>query len=367
MEIYFADLNYQNSAWLVELGELIEEYSSLIWTKRWQAFGDFVLTMPVDALKGVNSYDSLIGRLVVLRGEMSSDMTTLLRPDDYMLIEKVTLTYDAYARAILVIEGNDLVSLLGRRIIWGQSSFRESQTVKEVVDTLVNESIISPTDSDRQIYGFNIDSYSASDTIEALQRSYDNVYDTIIELCKDKYSPEVTLDSGILKFKLYAGTDRTLATNDPLTFSEELDNLEKYEYLKDLTEYKNAWLCAGEGEGADRITVSNTDGQTGIARRELYIDARDISQQDEDGEVPLETYEEMLQTRIQDSKYDTWINELSTAELTFEGKTYGVDYFVGDKATLIDPLGNAHTIRITEFIRCDDSNGYSEFPNFEII
>lgn len=372
MEIYLADLVYTSATdkWAVVPSEYLENYTELIWTKRWQDVGDFVLNIPTSSLKTVTNYDNLINRVIVLKSEMVNGE---IQPNDYMIIEKAVLSYDLDNNEILTLEGKDLLVLLQRRIIWGQQSFRNIQTVKSAVDTIVTDAIINPTDTNRKIGGFGIGTYTASDSFDAQQSSYANLFEKIVELCGDEYSPQIVL-TDTFTFTLYQGTDRTLSSDIPLVFSQKMDNLEKYEWLKDVSDFKNAWLCAGEGEGAERKIQTNywntgqaDDKGIGIYRRELYIDARDISSEDEGGTIPEATYNKMLQKRIEEKRLETWIKEASTAELLFEGLIYGVDYSIGDKATVIDTLGNSHDIRITELIKSENEEGYKVYPSFQLI
>ena len=84
-------------------------------------------------------------------------------------------------------------------------------------------------------------------------------------------------------FKLYAGADRTYAqTENPyVVFSPKFENIANSNYLESKKEYKNVALVAGEGEGAERKTTSVGEG-SGLERRELFVDARDISTTTED-------------------------------------------------------------------------------------
>lgn len=371
MEIYLADLNYQNSKWNLDIQEYLEGFSEIIWTKRWQQTGDFVLKIPTSQLKSVTNYDDLINKFLCLKSPLTSNNSIV--PDEYMIIEKIVLDYDLDNNEILTLEGKDLLTLLERRIIWGMQSFDASETIKHAIDTMVTDAIVNPADANRKINGFEIGTYTASDTFEAEQRSYNNVFESIIELCGTEYSPRIDLTDKFT-FVLYQGTDRTVGSASPLVFSNRLDNLEQFEWLKDVSEYKNAWLVGGEGEGTDRKTQSkfrNTgetdDRGVGLYRREIFIDAKDISSEVDGATIPEATYNQMLLQRVDEKMLETWIKEACTSELTFEGVRYGVDYSIGDKATVIDTLGNAHNIRITEFIRSQNADGYKEYPNFEII
>jgi len=119
-------------------------------------------------------------------------------------------------------------------------------------------------------------------------------------------------------------------------------NVEEQEYINSLDNHKNVALIAGAGEGVKRKKLEINNDSFGLNRRELFIDARDISDKEEkdDGtEVTLSDsiYNEMLKQRGNEK-----ISEHKEVE-TFESKIsinsslkYDIDFSIGDIVTVIN-------------------------------
>lgn len=366
MNLYIAELKYiENDMWKFVPLQYIDNYQSIIWTKRWRKCGDFVLTLPINSIQGIDTYDELIDKLLVLKSDNPNE------ENEYMFIESYVLSYNADDVECLTIKGRDLVSILERRIIWGQKSYT-NETIKYICNELIHSQIIDPTPLSsgdyRKIRGFICGNYDANEIINNIQFTGDNLLEAILSVCGEDYSPQVnTYLNTKFVFTLYKGQNR----ND-IVFARDFDNLEKYEECEDISDYKNAWLVGGEGEGLERKYVDYTwmAGPVsrwggGISRREKFVDARDVSSNN--GEIDINDYKAMLLQRGLDKRLETWINYESTAEIITRDLIYNEDYLVGDKVIIIDTLRNKHFARITEFIRCEDADGYREYPNFEII
>ena len=84
--------------------------------------------------------------------------------------------------------------------------------------------------------------------------------------------------SNVFEFSLYAGLDHSYqqTTNPYVIFSPEFNNIITSTYTEDDIPFKNVALVAGVGEGDERVTIS-VGSASGLDRRELYVDARDIS------------------------------------------------------------------------------------------
>jgi len=78
---------------------------------------------------------------------------------------------------------------------------------------------------------------------------------------------------------------------------------------------------------------------TGLSRRELWVDARDL-QSDADPENPLapEEYRELLVTRGTEKLAENQLVQSFSAEVRTNNPTYeyGVDFFLGDTITVTD-------------------------------
>jgi hypothetical protein len=74
-------------------------------------------------------------------------------------------------------------------------------------------------------------------------------------------------------FTLYRGTD------SQAVFSKDYENLTAQTYVQSELTFSNTALIGGEGEGDSRQTVTLGDA-TGIERREMFVDAKDLRKAD---------------------------------------------------------------------------------------
>lgn len=217
---------------------LIDEYESFIWTDRYSEPGDFeIYTSPFS-----KAYQFL------------KEDYYLIRPDSehVMIIEELEITTDSENGPHLKVTGRSLESLLSRRIVWGQKSF-EDKTVKEVIETLLNENIISPSETNRQIANFTLNSVDIPDVtnqVVSMQYTGDTLGDIITDIC-DAYGIgyKITLNSSNqFVFTLYKGVDRTYVqtTNPYVLFSPKFDNIINSDYLQSQKSLKNVALVLGE-------------------------------------------------------------------------------------------------------------------------
>lgn len=203
----------------------------------------------------------------------------------------------------------------------------------------------------------------------------DNLYDVICKICESKeIGFQITLtDDNRFIFKLLVGEDRSYAQelNTYVVFSPDWDNIINSNYLESRRMEKNVALVAGETEGEDDENRKTTSigTATGLARRELYIEASDVSSEKEDDtKLTEEEYMEALKTRGEE--------ELATYKKThvYEGEmdanqmfVYGEDFFLGDVVQLNDEYGNESKARITEMIYSRNKSGFSFYPTFTVI
>ena len=117
----------------------------------------------------------------------------------------------------------------------------------------------------------------------------DSLYTVIKGLCEENNIgfKIILTDDNKFEFSLYAGADRSYdQTENPyVVFSPNFENIINSNYYSSKANLKNVTLVAGEGEGASRKTTVVGSG-SGLDRRELFTDARDISSDTEDGQLP---------------------------------------------------------------------------------
>lgn len=143
-------------------------------------------------------------------------------------------------------------------------------------------------------------------------------------------------------FKIIEGVDRSFGNgvNPPVTFSPKFGNVKLISYLDSSINSKNVAYVAGQGEGADRIVqkVAKDGGTyTGMARREYFIDARDLD------EVPKLTQRGNERLVEQGEEKVIKIENLSTGPFS-----YGEDFYLGDIVTANYPVIIEADVRVIE-------------------
>lgn len=344
MELFVLDNNFNQIA-------VIDDYKSLIWAKRYYDFGDCELYIGASDLY----FD------ILQKGYY------LLRNDDDMVccIKSVELETNTETGNFMIVVGKDSREILNQRIVWNQTNF--NGTVEDYIRKLVDENVINPTVPERKIDNFTLgDRVGLVDTIQE-QVTFDYLGEKIVELCKVyRYGSRILLnDDNQFVFSVYQGIDRSYNqdTNNYVLFSPEFDNIISSIYKTDDSNFKNAVLVAGEGEGVDRKRYSMGTA-SGLDRYELFVDAKDLSSTTDEG-VTID-YNEALRARGLEG-----LAEYGTVE-SFEGEVepnysykYGIDYQLGDIVQVINEYGVSSNVRITEVLETFDEQGYSVIPTFE--
>lgn len=338
---------------------IVDICESAIWTDRYQKYGDFELYTAMT--NGVFDY-------------IKQDYYLQNRDSEHvMIIEKLLINSDAEDGNRLTVSGRSLESILDRRIIWGQMTI--SGNLQNGIETLLNACIISPTDTDRKIDNFifeTSDDPAITDLTIDAQYTGDNLYEVVEKICSERdIGFKVTLNNNKqFVFKLYAGADRSYEqiTNPYVVFSPNFENIINSNYVESKSALKNVTLVGGEGEGSARKYATVGSG-TGLNRRELFTDARDISSDVGDG-VTLsdEEYTSKLQQRGKEKLSE------NTDVTSFEGQVetvvmfkYGEDFFNGDIVQIADEYGHESRVRILEIVMSEDQDGLSVYPTFKTI
>ena len=171
-------------------------------------------------------------------------------------------------------------------------------------------------------------------------------------------------------FKLYSGVDRSYgqSVNPYVVFSPNFENIIESNYIESKMALKNVALIGGEGEGTARKYTS-VGTASGLDRRELFIDARDVRSEDDNGNsIPEAVYLEQLRQRGREKLAE------NVDVVAFEGEadvstmfTYGVDFFMGDIVQIANEYGHETKSRIVELISSESEEGVSTYPTFEYV
>lgn len=364
MDINVLDTKFDTQA-------VVDTYTSFIWTDRYRECGDFELYVPA-----------------------SKEMSNILVKDRYlsiassdrtMIIEETGIKTNYMNGDWLIVTGRSLESILARRIIMQKTVLTGS--FQDGIQKLLNENVISPTDSKRKIGNFTFTA-STDPTITALtiDASYfgDNLYDVIVSQCAEKdvgFKIILTPDNKF-NFTLYAGTDYSYdQTSKPwVVFSPDYDNLIGSDYKSSNVSLRTAVLASYERSSDEAVYTNIVEGEeTGLARREGYVSASIESwenpnpEYDEDGnEIEDPTAEMQYYT---DQLKSTAKEALSEAQVTtaFSGEvdnsvqfTYGDDYVLGDIVQVANEYGMQHTSRVSEVMFSSSENGERAIPTFTV-
>ncbi len=183
------------------------------------------------------------------------------------------------------------------------------------------------------------------------QRTYPTIFDLSKVWCDSAgYGFRLIHDKTAhkLMYDVYAGVERT-----GIKFAENYGNLSNLTRLISETTYKTVAYVGGGGEGDDRVFVTaGDDTLTGLARREMYVDARDLQQ--EEGQT-AEEYQELLVAR----GLETLEENNRNVEISFEisSADFGKTFFLGDTITcVLSEYGIAMTVRIAEYKKVYENN-----------
>lgn len=361
MELLILDENFKSIY-------LIDVFESFIWTERYIGAGSFELYTPVN--------DRLLEISKVITDKRRKDIDSYIwlnESNQMMIIETTELTTEIETGTHITFSGRSLESMLDRRIVWKQTIL--DSYIQTAFKKLLNENVISPSIPERKIPNFIfVDSSNPEIAKMKISAQYtgDNLYDTLVEICNAyNIGFRITLNNANkFEFTLFSGIDRTYdQTENPyVIFSPKFDNLLNSNFLDSNNTMKNIALIAGEGEGADRVTRVVGLNKSGLARRELYVDARDIQSDTVDGKISDADYNAQLDNRgVEKLAANKYIQSFEGGIEAHQTFVYGKDFFIGDIVQISTEYGIDATVRVVELVRSQDTTGYNVYPTFSII
>ncbi len=314
-----------------QLVGVVESFEYLRWARRYSQCGSF-------ELKAIATPDNIT--LLVL-GNL------LWKSDDEEVGIIEHLEMNQADNETITVSGRFATSFLARRIIWGTETL--SGDLSACALQLINNHLIVPSDTNRQITGIAFASPALGVTVNT-QVSYKNLMDTITGLCdasdrgiKTVFDPS----TGHLTVTLYVGAV------SQAVFSREYENLTTQIYTQSAADYANTALIGGEGEGASRVLISIAE-TAGEARREVFVDAKDLRQEDFGAGYPA-----ALLYRGQNKLSELAMAHSFDAEINPHGNLrYKVDFDLGQAVTVLSKKwGVTLAARITEIEESYDASG----------
>ena len=231
----------------------------------------------------------------------------------------------------------------------------------DVIKSMVGESLVSPSDTDRAFSQMAVQGDSGEGTWGCYEGRWIRLLDAIIDAIGetgDKGGCDFSVErvSGGYEFRTYApfmGTDRrqgNSAGNKPVIFSFENGNILNPDRLVIWAEAVTAAYGLWQGGGMEQQVYPRSNAtalaESPYARREGQYNLRDVSQADQINGI-------LDQCLIDDGQ-----QEVVTAQiLQTDACLYGRDWVRGDLVTLTLPDGSSYDMRVTEIAgRLDGAN-----------
>lgn len=355
-----------------EIIGIVDTAQSIIWHTVYYGVGDFEIY--------IDANETTMRLLKV------GNFVTRINDENIGIIESIEITDSHENGKMITAKGRFAKSLLDRRLIYRLIGNTNRPTilsgnVETAIRSVVYENAIhNQYDSNRDIDELTL--YDPSGISKKIvdddgnpaqkQVSYENLLTYTDEVLKEYgLSSKVTLTDGLyLGYSVFEGKDRSVYNtygNKPVIFSVDYDNLVSSSYTADRATYKNTALIGGSGQDLDRFYTLLHGMNSGIDRREVFIDASSINRTYKDESDADKTYTDSEYTKMLYEKGKKDLASLKPTE-SLSGEintTYGNyllnrDYGIGDIVTIQDNfIGKYANVRITEITEVQDENGYS--------
>lgn len=362
-----------------ELIGIIDTAKSVIWRSVYYGVGDFEVYVQATQ----NTMELLsVGNYVTRQDN-----------NEIGIIEKVEIKADKFDGLMITASGRFAKSILDRRLIYNLSGTSNTATilrgnVEAQVRKIVEENAISCAfDSRRNIPLLelgalaNIQLKIVDESGNAAQKqvSYGNLLEYSDAVLQEyELSAHVTLDAERkkLQYSVFTGEDRSEENesgNEPVIFSEGYDNLKDSAYSLDKTSCKNAALVGGEGEGTARFYALAAGPETGLARREFWVDASSISKKYKDAGGAEQTYSNDVYRGFLIERGRQSLSALKPVEafggsldVTSGNFVFNRDFFLGDVVTVeSERIGVYKRVRIISVTEVQDENGYTVSVDYQ--
>ena len=355
----------------------ITNYTSLIWTERFNTPGDFELKTP--------DVTTMLELLPL------NSMVTLQDSRIVMIVETHSIKTDENGTSELTITGRSFDCILESRIVrgpyqapyqtiqaWPPDAFLSLYLYNELGNNTTTNFLASGAGSkaytDNYIAHLSFTTLVTPGGIPQLWWIEEGPMskqfrDVLVERNLGlKVLRPISEDLGgmlpTMNFRVFSGIDKTVNQNtySPIVFSKNTGSFTTPAYLFSIKDFKNVAYIDCK-LGSTQVYAQPSDASTtGLNRRILYVDGGDVVANSE------ETFNQILPALIQKAKQELKKYNrqyLFDVSMTNDGVyVFNKDYYIGDYVTLRPefeaPFGI--TMQVTEFVRTEDLSGYKEYP-----
>ncbi|QCT71518.1 Gp37-like protein [Eubacterium maltosivorans] len=338
------------------IGE-VRNYTSLIFIRRWETFGEFELHTKIQRPDLFQQ-----GNYIMLDNDPYRSGIILEHNDD-------TDGYGVNSLEDITIKGFSLLyKLFGRWTIPPPANngyyIWNSKPVEDIMYDLVRDSAVNPTNNKRKIPHLVLGENKHRGEKLTYQSRLKRVSDELNALSLQSglgISVKLDAENKLLVFEVLDGIDRSYAEDNPnsYVFSKKNRRVTKRKYSYTAKGMANMAYVAGQGDGEEREIETINDDLTGDDRWETYIDARDVEKESEESES---------NTTLAD-RGRVKLAEMSAAE-SYEFEANPIDYRelwdLGDICTFYDPENGGYMLFeiVTEIREVYEGDAVTVQPTF---
>lgn len=338
-----------------ELRGEIDDYASMWFTRSWHGIGQMELR--------INRYKKHVEHLI-------KNNIIMVNPKKVYIIKHREIELDENGKATenWVIKALQLKVITGQRITVPPTTTaydNKQGNAETVMKHYVDRNIVNPLDANRSINQLLIAQNNNRGPTVSWQSRFKNLAEELADISLNSgLGWDITLDIPNKKwlFEVYVGKSLIASQSllPPVIFSPQFDSLQSLHYSESELNYKNAAYVGGQGEGINRrvIEIGNDNG---LLRHEVFIDARDVEEKDEnDQPLPeaeiISTLTERGQQKLQEFLQEEYLEGQILTKSPF---TYEKDYDLGDIVTIQNKSwGVTMDARITEVKEIYETGGY---------
>jgi hypothetical protein len=358
MEIYTLDPLFRREF-------VIDQYESMIWTERYNTFGDFQIDIP-------STFAS--------RSRLRAGTHLAMSQSNYVMrVETIEDGISQDGAKMLTVKGRSFEAILQDRVAKDSTSDLTTSPKWTITDTPGDVArkifhdicVTGILDANDVIPFINEGTFMPVSTIPepvdvvAVEMEPTTVYEAIANICgiwNLGFRILRQLDTSQLYFDIYTGSDRTTAQTvlPAVVFAPGLDNLQNTKQLTTIDDAKNVAYVYSPA-GFQKVYAAGVDEDvSAFERRVLVVNASDITSENPDVTAALiqRGNEELAKHRT----YQGFDGEISQASQY----QYGVHYHLGDIVETRDTDGVTNYMRVTEQIFVSDQEGQRAYPTLTL-
>lgn len=311
-----------------------ENFSSLIWTRKYYEPGKFELHAP---LTDVNINLLTKGRLLLPEGKTEPGIIEGIEYDDNSLKK-------------MVISGRFLSSILDRRLI--QSTFTFNGKCEVAMRQLIEYVNVIPHLTLGELNGFE-----ETVTFQTTMKNLLTIIEKISKTSNISFEVRLDVNNNAIVFNTFMGTNRSIdqIENKRVIFASNYGNLADTTYTMNNQSEKTYAIVGGEGTGSSRTYVKVGSGE-GLDLKEVFVDAKDM--QKDSFSSTAEYLEALRQKGLDELANDVQTESFEFTTFSNGQFVYLEDYDLGDIVTIQKDRWNIQeNKRITEIQEVYENGG----------